>query len=497
MTRGAEAGPMTIAEAGRLIAAKKLSPLELTRALLARIAALDPEINAFLTVSANKAEAQARAAEKALRSGRRGRLLGIPLACKDLFATAGIRTTANSRLLADNVPKEDAGAVSRLVAAGAVLLGKLATHEFAIGGPAFDLPWPPARNPWDRERFTGGSSSGSGAAVAAGFVLGALGSDTGGSIRIPAAYCGIAGLKPTPGLVSRRGVIPLAPSLDTVGPMAWTAEDCALMLDVLAGYDPADPVSAPGPKISYARAITQPVKGLRVGVVRHFHERDVPAGAEMLQMIAAVVRRLQKLGCKVEEATLPPVSEYNAVGRIIITAEAYALHEGSLKARVSDYSRSFRVRVLPGALIRAADYLAALRLRGELIARTARVFERFSLLLSAAAPGPAPLLREQRADEGFAVPFLTTPANVAAIPAAVVCGGFSSAGLPLGVQIMGPAWGDALVLRLAHHLEQDLGTRTRRPALYPSSEQESGREPTPLRIANGGQTASLSSPGPA
>ncbi|MGH7084956.1 MAG: amidase, partial [Acetobacteraceae bacterium] len=239
MMRWADAGHLTIAEAGRLIAAKKLSPLELTRSLLARIAALDPEINAFLTVSARKAEAQARAAEKALKTGRRGRLLGIPLACKDVFATAGIRTTAHSRLLADNVPTEDAAAVGRLAAAGAVMLGKLATHEFAIGGPAFDLPWPPARNPWDRERFTGGSSSGSGAAVAAGFVLGALGSDTGGSIRIPAAYCGIAGLKPTPGLVSRRGVIPLAPSLDTVGPMAWTAEDCALMLDALAGYDPA------------------------------------------------------------------------------------------------------------------------------------------------------------------------------------------------------------------------------------------------------------------
>ncbi|MGH7101505.1 MAG: amidase [Acetobacteraceae bacterium] len=497
MTTGADRGRLTIAEAGRLIAAKKLSPLELTRSLLARIAALDPEINAFLTVSARQAEAQARAAEKALKTSRRGRLLGIPLACKDIFATSGIRTTAHSRLLADHVPTEDAEAVARLAAAGAVMLGKLATHEFAIGGPAFDLPWPPARNPWDRERFTGGSSSGSGAAVAAGFVLGALGSDTGGSIRIPAAYCGIAGLKPTPGLVSRRGVIPLAPSLDTVGPMAWTAEDCALMLDALAGYDPADAASVQGPKISYARAIAQPVKGLRVGLVRHFHERDLPAGAEMLQMISALVRRLQKLGCKVEEATLPPLNEYNAVGRVIITAEAYALHEASLKARVSDYSRSFRLRVLPGALIRAADYLAALRLRTELIARTARAFERFDLLLSAAAPGPAPLLRAQRADEGFAVPFLTTPANVAAIPAAVVCGGFSSAGLPLGVQIMGPAWGDGLVLRLAHHIEQALGTRTHRPLLAAPSADESGGEPVAARAGKGRPAAAPPSLGPA
>ena len=487
---GAGPGPLTIAEALRLIATKRLSPVELTRELLARITALDPELNAFLTVTGRKAEAEARAVEKAPKGRLRGRLRGIPLAYKDIFNTAGVRTTAHSRLLADNVPKESAEAVRRLALAGAIGLGKLATHEFAIGGPAFDLPWPPARNPWDLGRFTGGSSSGAGAAVAAGLCLGALGTDTGGSIRIPASYCGIAGLKPTPGLVSRRGVIPLAPSLDTVGPMAWTAEDCALLLDVLAGHDPADPTSVPGPKASYARAISAPVKGLKVGLLRHFHERDVPAGAETLQMLAELVRLLRKAGCRVEEATLPSVHEYNAVGRIIITAEAYALHEATLRSRVSDYSRSFRVRVLPGALIRAADYLAAQRRRTDLIAITARAFERFDLLLSAAAPGPAPLLGEQRSDEGFAVPFLTTPANVAAIPAAVVCGGFSAGGLPLGVQIMGPAWGDALVLRLAHHLERAAGTRSRRPALVlpAARERPPGRPaaaaPAPPRAAS-------------
>ncbi|HTU52414.1 MAG TPA: amidase, partial [Acetobacteraceae bacterium] len=256
-----EPGWLTIAEAARLIAAKKLSPVELVRSLLARIQQFDPRINAFITVTGRQALAQARAAEKAVMAGKRGRLRGIPLAYKDIYATAGVRTTAHSRLLAENVPKEDAEAIRRLAAAGAVMLGKLATHEFAIGGPAFDLPWPPARNPWDTERFTGGSSSGSGAAVAAGLALGALGSDTGGSIRIPAAYCGIAGIKPTPGLVSRRGVIPLAPSLDTAGPMAWTAEDCAILLDALAGHDPADPASVAVPKGSYARALSLPVKG--------------------------------------------------------------------------------------------------------------------------------------------------------------------------------------------------------------------------------------------
>lgn len=470
-----EPGWLTIAEAARLIGAKKLSPVELVRSLLARIQQFDPRINAFITVTGRQALAQARAAEKAVMAGKRGRLRGVPLAYKDIYATAGVRTTAHSRLLAENVPKEDAEAVRRLAAAGAVMLGKLATHEFAIGGPAFDLPWPPARNPWDTERFTGGSSSGSGAAVAAGLALGALGSDTGGSIRIPAAYCGIAGIKPTPGLVSRRGVIPLAPSLDTAGPMAWTAEDCAILLDALAGHDPADPASVAAPKESYARALGLPVKGLKIGLLRHFHERDVPAGAEMLQTVATAARRLGELGCRVEEANLPSVQEYNAVGRVIISAEAYALHEANLQARLSEYSRTFRVRVLAGGLIRAADYLAAQRRRTDLIAATARAFARFDLLISAAVPGPAPLIRDQRPDEGFAVPFLTTPANVAAIPAAVICAGFTARGLPLGVQIMGPAWSEALVLRVAHRLEEAMGTRGRRPELGASVGEPAAR----------------------
>ena len=252
---------LTIAEAGRLIAAKRLSPVELVKDLLARIETIDPRLNAFLLVTERQALAAARAAERAVMAGRKGPLLGIPLGYKDIYETAGVRTTAHSRILADNVPDKDAETVRRLHAEGAVMMGKLATHEFAIGGPAFDLPWPPAHNPWDVRRFTGGSSSGSGAAVAAGLVLGALGSDTGGSIRLPAAYCGIAGLKPTPGLVSRRGVIPLAPSLDTAGPMAWTAQDCAILLDALAGHDPADPASVAAPKIALCRRHRRAAEG--------------------------------------------------------------------------------------------------------------------------------------------------------------------------------------------------------------------------------------------
>ena len=456
---------LSIAEAGRLIAAKKLSPVELIRAMLARIAAVDQQLNAFLLVSERQALAAARTAERAIAAGSRGPLLGIPVAYKDIYETAGVRTTAHSRILADNVPTEDAETVRRLNAAGTVMLGKLATHEFAIGGPAFDLPWPPARNPWDTRRFTGGSSSGSGAAVAAGLALGALGSDTGGSIRLPAAYCGIAGLKPTPGLVSRRGIIPLAPSLDTAGPMAWTAQDCAILLDALAGYDPLDPASVRGPPVSYARAVEAPLKGLRVGLVRRFYEHDVPGSPEVLQMMTRAAATLRGLGCRVEEASLPPVQEYNAVGRVIISAEAYALHEATLKSRLSEFSRVFRVRVLAGALIRAADYIAAQRRRTDLIAETARVFERFDVLIAPPTAGAAPLLTEQRPDDGFSRPLLTTVANVAAIPSLVVCGGFTATGLPLGLEIMGPAWADALVLRVGHQFEQAAGLRGRRPSI--------------------------------
>jgi aspartyl-tRNA(Asn)/glutamyl-tRNA(Gln) amidotransferase subunit A len=463
--RGGEVSFLTIAEAARLIAARKLSPVELARSLLRRIEELDPKLNAFLLVTERQAMAAARAAERAVMAGQKGPLLGIPLGYKDIYETAGVRTTAHSKILANNVPARDAETVRRLHAAGAVMLGKLATHEFAIGGPAFDLPWPPARNPWDLRRYTGGSSSGSGAAVAAGMVLGALGSDTGGSIRLPAAYCGIAGLKPTPGLVSRRGVIPLAPSLDTAGPMARTAQDCAILLDALAGHDPADPASVSVPRVGYARGIEAPLKGLRVGMLRRFYEHDVPADPETLQMMSRAAATLRDLGCRVAEAVLPSVQEYNAVGRVIISAEAYALHEATLRTRLADYSRAFRIRVLGGALVRAADFIAAQRRRTALMAATREAFEKFDVLISAPAPGPASLLSEQRPDDGFSRPLLTTVANVAAVPSLVVCGGFTASGLPLGLEILGPAWNDAMVLRVGHHFERAAGLGGRRPAL--------------------------------
>src|SRR5207237_6572593 len=255
----------------------------------------------------DQARADARTAESKIAAGKyRGPLHGIPIGIKDIYETAGVATTGHSKVMQDHVPKADAFSVQRLRDAGALVMGRLATHEFAFGGPSFDLPWPPARNPWDHTRCTGGSSSGTGASVAAGLVLGGTGSDTGGSIRGPAAYCGLAGIKPTYGLISRRGILPLGFSLDHAGPMAWTAEDCAILLQAMAGHDPADPGSANPPIPDYRAALAGGVKGLRIGLVRHFYERDNEANAATRQAIDAAAKALAEPGCAVRDITLSP-----------------------------------------------------------------------------------------------------------------------------------------------------------------------------------------------
>ena len=270
---------LTIARGSSLIRAGALSPVAWTEHLLARIAALDPVLDSFVRVIGERALAQARAAEDEIARGQyRGPLHGVPYAAKDIYDTGGIATTGGSRLGQFRVPERDASAVSRLGKAGAVLLGKLTTHEFAYGGPSFDLPWPPARNPWDARRFSGGSSSGSGAAVAAGLVPAALGSDTAGSIRQPAAFCGVAGMKPTPGLVSRAGVLPFSQSTDTCGPLAWTVEDCAIVLGALAGFDPDDPQSADAAVPDFRRATVLAIADRSPGRPRARRARRLRSG---------------------------------------------------------------------------------------------------------------------------------------------------------------------------------------------------------------------------
>jgi aspartyl-tRNA(Asn)/glutamyl-tRNA(Gln) amidotransferase subunit A len=457
---------LSIAEASRLMATKELSPVELTRAYLERIDALDAKLHAYITVTADLAIDQARAAEKDILSqGPRSPMHGIPFALKDIYDTAGIATTGHSRLTRDRVPEANAACTERLLDAGGILLGKLATHEFATGGPSYDLPWPPANNPWLLDRFPGGSSSGAGAAVAAGLAPGAMGSDTGGSVRLPAAYCGLAGMKPTFGRVSKRGVLPLSWSLDNCGPLAWTVEDCAIMLQIIAGYDPLDPSSANYPVPDYRADIEEGISGMRIGLVRHFYERDATAEPAVIDAMNAAVEVLRNLGAEVVEVELPSLDLFQACNRIITMSEAFAIHEHSLTHRPEDYGAVTRYRILPGAMISAAEYLAALRQQRECAAQTLAVLQAVDVLLTATIFGPAPVQATMRAEANFARPPLTNPFNLAQLPALTICNGYSEEGLPLAMQIAGCRFDEATCFKVAHAYEKATPWRYRRPQL--------------------------------
>ena len=459
-----------VAEASRLIERRQLSPVELTQAFLDRAQSLDPQLNAFLLSTADKALAQARDAEAEISAGRwRGPLHGMPFALKDIFSTAGLRTTGHSRVCADVVPTHDAAAVTRLYEAGGVLLGKLATHEFAHGGPSFDLPWPPARNPWDTGHFTGGSSSGSGAAVAAGLTPAALGTDTGGSIRLPAALCGIVGLKPTYGLVSRRGVFPNSFTFDHAGPMAWTVADCAAVLAVIAGHDPGDPASADRAVPDYAGSLGGDLRGMRIGIVRHFHETDIDTAPEVVAAFETALDVLRSLGAAVEDVRLRPAKQYSDVKITIAESELFNVHAAALRARPGDFGEDFLGRVLGAVLISGADYMDAQRERRLMLSELRPVWQRCNALVTPTAPGPAPAFGEWRTVSFLQKASFTTPWNVSGGPALSQCMGFSSGGLPLALQVAGRPFDDATVLRIGHAYERATGWRDRRPALVPGA----------------------------
>jgi len=457
---------LTIAEAARLIETKELSPVELTESRLQRIDKLDGALHSFIRVTADQARVTAKACEAEIAAGRyRGPLHGIPLGLKDIYETAGIPTTGHSKVMQDHVPAVDAFTVARLKDAGCVVMGKLATHEFAFGGPSFDLPWPPARNPWDTSRFTGGSSSGTGASVAAGLVLGGTGSDTGGSIRGPAAFCGLAGIKPTYGLCSRAGILPLAFSLDHAGPMAWTAEDCAIMLQAMAGHDPADPASAQVTIPDYRKALTGDVKGLKIGLVRHFYTTDNVADAATRDAIDAAAKQYAEMGAELREITLSPLAEWASCGVLIMMCEAYAIHEANLRTRFTDFGEIFRGRMALAGLWSAADYVQALRRRRELVTELDRAMAGLDLVMTASAQSEAPKIDEVPKFAIMDRPSLTMPFNVTGTPAMSVCCGYSPAGLPLSFQIVGKRFDDATVLRAADAYERATPWRERRPAL--------------------------------
>jgi aspartyl-tRNA(Asn)/glutamyl-tRNA(Gln) amidotransferase subunit A len=455
---------LTIAEASRRIRAGRLSPVTLTEAYLDRIRALDETLHAYIKVLEPEALATALQAEAEIAAGAwKGPLHGIPLGIKDIYNTSGIATTGHSALFQGHVPAEDATTVRLLRDAGAIVLGKLATFEFAFGGPSFDLPWPPSRNPWNVARQPGGSSSGSGCAVAAGLCAGAMGSDTGGSIRYPAAWCGIAGLKPTYGLVSRRGILPLAYTLDHAGPMCWTSEDCALMMQVLAAHDPADPASANVPIPDFAAALNGTLSGLKIGVVRHFFERDAPAGQETIAAIDAALSTFAKLGAEIADVTLAHRDAYADAGMLIMTAEAFAIHQRDLRATPELYGALARRRIMSGAAIGAADYINAQRMRAKLTAELAVSMHEVDVLVMPSWGEPAAEFGEEaslRLDASFTMPF-----NVTGSPALSVCSGFSADGLPLSMQIVGRHFEDHLVLKVGHAFETASGMRDRRPSL--------------------------------
>jgi aspartyl-tRNA(Asn)/glutamyl-tRNA(Gln) amidotransferase subunit A len=461
----------TVAQAAQLIQARKLSPIELTQAHLKRIADLDPQLNAFITVTADLALKQAREAEQEITKGRyRGPLHGIPFGLKDIYNTRGILTSGHSKVCVDNVPDEDATTTRKLYESGALLLGKLSTHEFAHGGPSFDLPWPPARNPWHLEHFTGGSSSGSGAAVSAGLAPFALGSDTGGSIRGPASHCGLVGLMPTYGLVSRAGVIPNSFTFDHCGPMTWTVEDCAIVLQALAGHDPRDAGSIEAPIPEYRAALSTDVRGLKVGVLRHYWEEDVPAHEDLRRAMNDAIEVFNKLGAKVEDCRARPVRDSVDVKVIIAESEIFSINYGDLVNRPGDFGRDFLGRILPACLFQAPDYVAASREHRRIIAEARSLYGKYDVLLTTGF-GPAPRLDAHRTLAFWQGRNLFTPSNVTAGPALELCNGFSRTGLPLGMQLIGRPFDEATVLRAGHAYEKATPWRDRRPQLTPGTPQ--------------------------
>ena len=455
----------SLAEASAGIAAGTLSPVALTEAALARIAALDPKLNAFITLTGDRARQAAAVAEAEIKAGKkRGPLHGIPYALKDIYDVAGVRTTAHSKLLIDNVAREDAITTAKLEAAGMVLLGKLSTHEFARGGPTDALPFPNAKNPWNTAHFAGGSSSGSAVAVASGMVGLAMGSDTGGSIRLPATFCGLVGMKATYGVISRRGVVPLSFTLDHAGPLTRTVEDCALAMQVLAGYDPGDPGSAREAVPDYSADLQKGVAGLTIGRARAY---DIEAGvdAEMMAAVDAAAEKWRALGATIVDVVLPSKQRMDACIQTILLAEGFAIHGEWLRTRPQDYGRVTRERLMMGAFVTGGEYVQAQRLRRIITAEVDAVLAGCDAILCAGNPTAAP--RVVDVDEG---PFrrshpITGPFNATGHPGLALPCGFGASGLPLGLQLIGRSYGEAMLLRIAQAYEQAAGWLARRPEL--------------------------------
>ena len=445
-----------------MIASRELSPLELTEACISRSEALDPTLHAYITPTFESARQEAKAATEEIAAGRqRGPLHGIPFALEDLYETAGVLTTAGSRLRDEYVPPDDAHVVTLLRQAGVVLLGKLTMHEWALGGTNISEFFPTPRNPWNLDHVTGGSSGGSGAAVSAGLCIGSLGSDTRGSIRIPASFCGITSLKPTYGRVSIRGVVPLNWSLDHAGPMARTASDCALILQAIAGYDDEDPTSVDTPVPDYSVDLEQGIKGLRVGVpTNFFFDADAVAPA-VVNTVRATAATFTSLGAEVKDVVFPDLERFGANDAFLADAAAY--HEDHLRDRPEAFSEGVRDRLSNGVNIRGVNYSRARYGQLEFKRALLKLFREIDLLLTPTEPMVAPTFTEAAVLSPLAIPRNTGPFNVAGVPAISVLCGFDVGGLPIGLSLAGRPWEEETVLHAAHAYQQATDWHTRRP----------------------------------
>jgi aspartyl-tRNA(Asn)/glutamyl-tRNA(Gln) amidotransferase subunit A len=461
LSRVTELAFAEIAEIAPRLQRKEVSPVELTRACLEQIEALEPSINAFLTVLADSALGEAQRAEQEIAAGNyRGPLHGIPIAHKDVYYTAGIRTTAGSKILGDFVPEEDATAVKQLREAGTVLLGKLNMHEFAAGGTNVNPHYGATHNPWDLERIPGGSSGGSAAALATGMCLGATGSDTAGSIRIPSHCCGTTGIKPTYGRVSTYGVVPLSWSLDNAGPMARSARDCALLLRAMAGFDACDSASVDRSVPNFSEGIDGGVGGLRVGVpASYFNE---PLEADVERAWRGAIEVLVQLGAAPVDVAFPNLGPSIDIGAIIVRSECTVVHRDWYAKRPDDYSQALKDRFAQGNSYSAIDYVAAQRIREQIRADFRAAFERADVLILPTMPFTAPRIDEEFPERGTR---FTYPLNLAGLPSLTVPCGFDSRGLPTSVQIVAPHWQEALALRVGRAFQRETNWHKQRPGI--------------------------------
>ena len=461
-----------ITEQAVMLRGGELSPVDLTQAYLDRIAALNGELGAYITVMGEHALAQARQAESEMSSGEnKGALHGIPVAIKDIIYTDGVLTSGGSKALADFIPDEDSTIVRRLDAAGAVLLGKLNLSEFAIGG-TIDHPFGTPRNPWNTEHTAGGSSSGSGVAAAGGLCAGALGSDTGGSVRGPAGFCGIVGLRPTYGRVTRHGVIPMCWSMDTVGPMTRTVADCALMLNAIAGRDALDPTSGSAPVPDYTATLHEGVRGLRIGLPTEMFDFE-GLDADVRESVMRAVSVLEERGASAEAMSLPTSANSGAVFIATADVDAAAYHSDRLRTRGDDYDWSTRARLESASLTPAWAYLRAQRARTLIRRELTDALDAYDIIILPTGPVPAPTIEASTGKPGgyyqgkldLGRRRYTSPAALAGLPALSIPCGFSDAGLPIGMQLIGKAFAEPTLFRAAQAYESATEWHTRHPTV--------------------------------